>query len=132
MARERDRGWQTDHVRRSFDIIHRGDPEVPPVVVDAVRQMARNLSNIEAANLGAAASTIRKKIKAKPTTGQNAKVAAGAGLSVGGIREVIDFVFENAWGTQASIMAFWDLSLIDGGITALITFCLTMIARQAK
>ena len=93
-------------------------------MVDAVREMAQALSETKAEN-GRAVT----KVKPKSKDGQ---VAGIAGVGVGAVTETIDFLFFQAWGHDRSVMEFLDLSLIDGGITAVITGVLTFLARKVK
>jgi hypothetical protein len=50
----------------------------------------------------------------------NGSHPAITGLSIGGAKEVLDYVFQAGFGHDRQIMGFLDLPFVDGGITALI------------
>ena len=62
-------------------------------------------------------------LDAKPKrkkTESNGSHPAITGLSIGGAKEVLDYVFQAGFGHDRQIMGFLDLPFVDGGITALI------------
>jgi len=126
LATKRNRGWQSARVKRAFEVIRDGD--VPPVVVDAMQELSRAQASMAPENGRAAASAT--KVKVKPNG--DGKVAGSVGIGVGLVKETIDYVFLQAWGGDRSIMDFFELPLIDGGIVAVLTFVATYFARRSR
>jgi hypothetical protein len=58
-----------------------------------------------------------KKKKEKTSNGSHPAVT---GLSIGGAKEVLDYVFQTGFEHDRQILGFLDLPFIDGAITALI------------
>ena len=60
------------------------------------------------------------KPKAKKKKESNGSHPAVTGLSIGGAKEVLDYIFQTGFGHDRQILGFLELPFIDGGITALI------------
>jgi len=59
----------------------------------------------------------RPKTKKKESNGSHPAVT---GLSIGGAKEVLDYIFQAGFGHDRQILGFLELPFVDGGITALI------------
>ena len=59
----------------------------------------------------------KPKAKKKESNGSRPAVT---GLSIGGAKEVLDYIFQTGFGHDRQILGFLELPFIDGGITALI------------
>ena len=54
------------------------------------------------------------------------------GLTIGGAKEVIDYIFDIASAGDKVAQGFLDLPFIDGGITAIIATCAAFFAKGSR
>jgi len=139
--KDRNRDWQDPYIERAFKAAKSED--VPPVILDALTRMCAKIqAQITEENIRAPQAPGRSRGKApkkgtkdkekKKGTNGDGKIAGTVGVGVGMVKETIDYIFKMAWGGERSIMEFFELPLIDGGIVGLLTFVGTFFARRKK
>ena len=104
--------------------------EVPLVVktaYEAVKKEIRRLQRMKSEMPALPGSIAKKK-----TPESNGAHPAVTGLSIGGAKEVIDYVFGIGFGSDTATMGFLALPFIDGGITALIATIAAFLAKGSK
>ena len=68
----------------------------------------------------------------QPATKTNGTHPAVTGLSIGGAKEVIDYIFGIGFKGDTATLGFLGLPFIDGGITALIATIAAFLAKGNK
>ena len=122
------------HIRITEDYFDGEDGrKVPMVVKDAWKELRR-----EILDLRREVSRDEEKIKYGTTT-HNKKQSGGeghhpavTGLTIGGAKEVVDYLLDIGAHGDKIAQGFLDLPFIDGGITAIIATCAAFFARGSR
>jgi len=118
-------------VRRAFEVVRDPATDVPPVVVDALRELAAAKAEIASENAGAAGKAVRVR-RVKKARMNGAAIPVAAGSAVGSITEVIQYIFDAGFAHDTTTLGFFKLPAIEGGITAVVTMLVTWVARHSK
>ena len=103
--------------------------EVPLVVRTAYEDVKREVRRLQRHKTETPALPSRAT---QPATKTNGTHPAVTGLSIGGMKEVIDYVFGVGFEGDTTTMGFLALPFIDGGITALIATIAAFLAKGSK
>ena len=103
--------------------------QVPLVVRSAYEDVKREVWRLQHLKTGMPALPGKTKQAASKSNGAHPAVT---GLSIGGMKEVIDYVFGIGFGSDTATMGFLALPFIDGGITALIATIAAFLAKGSK
>ena len=103
--------------------------EVPLVVRSAYEDVKKEVRRLQRGKPEMPALPSRAKQAATESNGAHPAVT---GLSIGGAKEVIDYVFGIGFGSDTATMGFLALPFIDGGITALIATIAAFLAKWNK
>ena len=103
--------------------------EVPLVIRVAYEDVKREVRRLQRSKTGTPALPSGSKQAATESNGAHPAVT---GLSIGGAKEVIDYVFGIGFGSDTATMGFLALPFIDGGITALIATIAAFLAKGNK
>ena len=122
------------HIRITEDYFDGEDGrKVPMVVKDAWKELRR-----EILDLRREVSRDEEKIKYGTTT-HNKKQSGGeghhpavTGLTIGGAKEVVDYLLDIGAHGDKIAQGFLDLPFIDGGITAIIATCAAFFAKGSR
>ena len=72
---------------------------------------------------------VKHKAPKKESNGHHPAIT---GLSVGGAKEVLDYIFETGFEGDTVTLGFLDLPFIDGAIIALITMVAAFLAKGSR
>ena len=103
--------------------------QVPLVVRSAYEDVKREVWRLQHLKTGMPALPGTTKQAASKSNGAHPAVT---GLSIGGMKEVIDYVFGVGFEGDTATMGFLALPFIDGGITALIATIAAFLAKGSK
>ena len=125
---------ESRHIRITEDYFDGEDGrKVPMVVKDAWKELRR-----EILDLRREVSRDEEKIKYGTTTkkktdsGGEGHHPAVTGLTIGGAKEVVDYLLDIGAHGDKIAQGFLDLPFIDGGITAIIATCAAFFARGSR
>ena len=105
-----------------------GGENMPPIIADAIRVLKQEISTLRFQSAGKGALIPSKGVKpvAPPTH------PAVTGLSIGGAKEVIDYILAVAVEGDRIGQGLLELPFIDGGITAIIATVAAWLATGKK
>ena len=103
--------------------------EVPLVVRTAYEDVKREVRRLQRHKTETPALPSRAT---QPATKTNGTHPAVTGLSIGGAKEVIDYIFGIGFKGDTATLGFLGLPFIDGGITALIATIAAFLAKGNK
>ena len=122
------------HIRITEDYFDGEDGrKVPMVVKDAWKELRR-----EILDLRREVSRDEEKIKygtdtkKKTQSGGDGHHPAVTGLTIGGAKEVVDYIMDIGFHGDKIAQGFLDLPFIDGGITAIIATCAAFFAQGSR
>jgi len=105
-----------------------GGENIPPIIADAIRVLKQEISTLRFQSAGKGALIPSKGVKpATPPTHP-----AVTGLSIGGAKEVIDYILAVAVEGDRIGQGLLELPFIDGGITAIIATVAAWLATGKK
>ena len=105
-----------------------GGENIPPIIADAIRVLKQEISTLRFQSAGNGALIPSKGVKpATPPTHP-----AVTGLSIGGAKEVIDYILAVAVEGDRIGQGLLELPFIDGGITAIIATVAAWLATGKK
>ena len=122
------------HMRLAEDYLEGDDGRgIPMVVKDSWKEL-----RIEILGLRRELSRDEEKIKygtdtkKKTQSGGDGHHPAVTGLTIGGAKEVIDYIMDIGFHGDKIAQGFLDLPFIDGGITAIIATCAAFFAQGSR
>ncbi len=104
--------------------------QVPLVVRSAYEDVKREVWRLHHLKTGMPA--LPGSIAKKEASKSNGAHPAVTGLSIGGMNEVIEYVFGVGFEGDTATMGFLAVPFIDGGITALIATIAAFLAKGSK
>ena len=105
-----------------------GGENIPPIIADAIRVLKQEISTLRFQSAGKGTLIPSKGVKpATPPTHP-----AVTGLSIGGAKEVIDYILAVAVEGDRIGQGLLELPFIDGGITAIIATVAAWLATGKK
>ena len=105
-----------------------GGENIPPIIGDAIRVLKQEISTLRFQSAGKGALIPSKGVK--PTTPPTHPAVTG--LSIGGAKEVIDYILAVAVEGDRIGQGLLELPFIDGGITAIIATVAAWLATGKK
>ena len=118
---------ESSTIKRAEDIVSR-DENIPPIVKDSLRVLKSEIENLRVANKNKENNRTSGSLKTKET-GHHPAVT---GLSIGGAKEVLDYIFAMGFEGDSATLGFLALPFIDGGITAMVATAAAFLARGSK
>ena len=122
------------HMRLAEDYLEGDDGRgIPMVVKDSWKEL-----RIEILGLRRELSRDEEKIKygtdtkKKTQSGGDGHHPAVTGLTIGGAKEVVDYIMDIGFHGDKIAQGFLDLPFIDGGITAIIATCAAFFAQGSR
>ena len=122
------------HMRLAEDYLEGDDGRgIPMVVKDSWKEL-----RIEILDLRRELSRDEEKIKygtntkKKTQSGGDGHHPAVTGLTIGGAKEVVDYIMDIGFHGDKIAQGFLDLPFIDGGITAIIATCAAFFAQGSR
>ena len=111
-------------VKRAEEIINY-DENVPPIVKDSLKALKSEIVNLR---------IIARTHGSRVVQSTNKPVNEGShpavtGLSIGGAKEVLDYIFGMGFAGDTATLGFLDLPAINGGITAIIATVAAFLAK---
>ena len=105
-----------------------GGENIPPIIGDAIRVLKQEISTLRFQSAGKGALIPSKGVKpdSPPTH------PAVTGLSIGGAKEVLDYILDIGAAGDKVAQGFLELPFIDGGITAIIATCAAFFAKGSR
>ena len=105
-----------------------GGENIPPIIGDAIRVLKQEIATLRFQSAGKGALIPSKGVKpdSPPTH------PAVTGLSIGGAKEVIDYILAGAVEGDRIGQGLLELPFIDGGITAIIATVAAWLATGKK
>ena len=122
------------HIRLAEDYLEGDDGrKVPIVVKDAWKELRTEILDLRR-------EVSRDEEKIKYGTGAKKKTQSGGdghhpavtGLTIGGAKEVVDYIMDIGFHGDKIAQGFLDLPFIDGGITAIIATCAAFFAQGSR
>ena len=115
---------ESSTVKRAEEIVSH-DENIPPIVKDSLRVLKNEIENLRSVN---------KAHGGQIPSGSNKPADKGhhpavTGLSIGGAKEVLDYIFGMGFAGDAATLGFLALPAIDGGITAMIATAAAFLAK---
>ena len=105
-----------------------GGEGIPPIIADAIRVLKQEISTLRFQSAGKGALIPSKGVKPAPPPTH----PAVTGLSIGGAKEVIDYILAVAVEGDRIGQGLLELPFIDGGITAIIATAAAWLATGNK
>ena len=111
-------------IKRADEIVSH-DGNIPPIVKDSLKALKSEIENLRTVNK-AHDSKVTQSLNKPADKGHHPAVT---GLSIGGAKEVLDYIFGMGFAGDAATLGFLALPAIDGGITAMIATAAAFLAR---
>ena len=111
-------------IKKAEEIVSR-DENIPPIVKDSLKALKSEIVNLR---------IIARTHGSRVVQSTNKPVNEGShpavtGLSIGGAKEVLDYIFGMGFAGDAATLGFLALPAIDGGITAMIATAAAFLAK---
>ena len=111
-------------IKRAEEIVN-NDENIPPIVKDSLKALKSEIENLRTVNKGHD-SKVTQSLNKPADKGHHPAVT---GLSIGGAKEVLDYIFGMGVAGDAATLGFLALPAIDGGITAMIATAAAFLAK---
>jgi len=111
-------------VKRAEEIISY-DENIPPIVKDSIKVLKNEIESLRTINRTHGSGTLQHSNK-PVNEGLHPAVT---GLSIGGAKEVLDYIFGMGFAGDTVTLGFLDLPAINGGITAIIATVAAFLAK---
>ena len=123
---------ESRHIRLAEDYLD-GEQgrKLPGVVGDAWKELRTEILSLRR-EVSRDEEKIKYGVKKSKESNGDGHHPAITGLTIGGAKEVIDYIFDIASAGDKVAQGFLDLPFIDGGITAIIATCAAFFAKGSR
>lgn len=111
-------------VKRAEEIISY-DENIPPIVRDSIKVLKNEIESLRIINRTHGSGSLQRSHK-PVNEGSHPAVT---GLSIGGAKEVLDYIFGMGFAGDTATLGFLALPAINGGITAIIATVAAFLAK---
>ena len=115
---------ESSTVKRAEEIVSH-DENIPPIVKDSLKALKNEIENLRSVNK-AHGSRTPQNLNKPVDKGHHPAVT---GLSIGGAKEVLDYIFGMGFAGDTATLGFLELPAINGGITAIIATVAAFLAK---
>ena len=111
-------------IKKAEEIVSR-DENIPPIVKDSLKALKSEIVNLRII----ARTHGSRAVQSPNKPADEGYHPAVTGLSIGGAKEVLDYIFGMGFAGDTATLGFLELPAINGGITAIIATVAAFLAK---